>query len=434
MKSALRTRNLFIFITTAAFLGFEAFIFFKTFDYGVTELKSVLPAAISHYFMITASYMPFILIFSLVYFGALFFLFKIQLSKASNYKTTTYHYDNEGNLKYIDTPETKAFTNNILLSILAVIGLSALSFFILVPVQIAMVIIAIVSERKKASVSVCVALGVFVLPIAVSFLLNLGNLQFYMDAKKDNDYVEASMLEVEYDKAGEVYYVKTADRSVTDVTIPKSYRAKPLKLADSCFENHPNIKHVTILSSDNIPRRAFIYCQTLETVVLNDDIENVGYNAFAYCPALREINIPTAMESAERLGIGFLMNCPSLNYLKEGNCLYLGNKNNPYFLLVSVRSNHVTKVTIHPDTKHIMSTAFTGCTDLEELVIPGGVITVQENAFNGVLKHLYVEATSIPAGWQITGASGVSYEKIHVFSKKEKDHCWHYVDGEPTLW
>ena len=84
--------------------------------------------------------------------------------------------------------------------------------------------------------------------------------------------------------------------------------------------------------------------------------------------------------------------CDKIVYNEYENGLYLGNEENPYLALVTTASEHIDRITIHPDTVVICGSAMRSCYLLRELVIPEGVVSLGSFAFEYAsgLEKIYI--------------------------------------------
>lgn len=194
-----------------------------------------------------------------------------------------------------------------------------------------------------------------------------------------------------------------------------------------------NLKKVEVRGSYDLPTNAFVNCSNLETIVLANDVKQIGDYAFGECKKLVNINLPTSLTS---LGAGAFQNCSALSSvnlpstLKElknatfKNCTSLSLLNLTYIeKLNSAVFYGVTSVqlTINDSNQHyqvinnslytvdatdgtrelifyipstteekefvvdnkvsvIHSSAFVNCPDLEKLVIPETVKEIKKGA------------------------------------------------------
>ncbi len=122
-----------------------------------------------------------------------------------------------------------------------------------------------------------------------------------------------------------------------------------------------SLKDVVITAGTHISSMAFYGCENLVSITLPDGITSISSNAFYDCKSLTNLNIPDSITS---IGSSTFEKCTSLQYNTYGNCLYLGNDNNPYLVLVKASDENITSCTIHQDTKLICGSAFSNCYDI----------------------------------------------------------------------
>lgn len=139
-----------------------------------------------------------------------------------------------------------------------------------------------------------------------------------------------------------------------EISIPETYNGKPVTaILDNAFDGAINLKSITI----------------------PDSITIVGDNAFN--------------------------NCGKLSFTEYESALYLGNKNNPYIVLVKAKDASITSCTVTDKTKAICSNAFYGCSNLLAITIPNNVTNIGAGAFYGCSS---LSQINIPEGVDAIGA------------------------------
>ena len=125
-----------------------------------------------------------------------------------------------------------------------------------------------------------------------------------------------------------------------------------------------------------LPDSVFGCCDNLRMVKLPEGLKRIGKEAFSNCRELVNIEIPDGIEVIK--GDAFQW-CFKIKYNIYKNGKYLGNKNNPYLVLVTVDCETKNKdFEVHKDTKFILE-AFTNvlaCTSEDEkisILIPDSV-------------------------------------------------------------
>ena len=116
----------------------------------------------------------------------------------------------------------------------------------------------------------------------------------------------------------------------------------------------------------------------LTEYVLPDFITSIGDYAFSDCSNLTSIEIPS---SVTYIGDSAFSGCSSLQYNEYENGLYLGNKENPYMVLIEAKDANITRCEINANSKIICSYAFYGCSSLTSIEISSSVMSIGVNAF-----------------------------------------------------
>ena len=158
----------------------------------------------------------------------------------------------------------------------------------------------------------------------------------------------------------------------TDVVIPDTYEGLPVT---------------------SIGNGAFKRCESMTSIRIPDSVTSIGDGAFDLCTFLTSIEIP---DSVQYIG-GHAFYGTHLTLNKYDNAYYVGNDNNPYFILMCVESSDIESCKIHDDTKFIYTYAFLDCKSLTSIVIPDSIISIGWYAFQGC-KLL----TSIEIGDSVT--------------------------------
>ncbi len=156
------------------------------------------------------------------------------------------------------------------------------------------------------------------------------------------------------------------DGSVTSIGLSAFFRSELISITiPDC------ITHI----GDN----AFEDCKELKNVTIGNGLTSIGWDAFRNCSELISITIPDSVTSIES---GAFEGCD--NAFKEyNNAYYLGNKDNPYLVLIKAKDKNITECTIHNKTKIINAYAFGECRVLTEIIIPDSVIYIGSSAFWG---------------------------------------------------
>ena len=166
-----------------------------------------------------------------------------------------------------------------------------------------------------------------------------------------------------------------------------------------------------------IAENAFSWCENLETVVIEEGIENIGYHAFFYCKKLESVKIPdsvsviytafrdcTALKSVifgkksklTNIDEWTFSGCENLSEISLPNGVsYIGQ-----FAFSDCKS--LTSIKLSNRLTEIRYKAFSGCSSLKTVVIPHGVTVIDHSAFSGCtsLESAYIPSSVlIMGGW-----------------------------------
>lgn len=204
--------------------------------------------------------------------------------------------------------------------------------------------------------------------------------------------------------------------SVLKVTISKNIKEiGNFAFADCLLLEEVNFVNGSLL--EIIGENAFENCKMLESIVLPDKLREIKKHAFYNAERLHSVSVPNSIELT---GGGAFVGC-NLSYNIFDDVYYLGNKENPYVLLLSCEKNeyfdfvvpegtkiigksafekqYVQKITFPKSLYNIDNYAFTYCPVLEEIIIPINVEIMGKNVFDPTakLKNIYLEASEIPS-------------------------------------
>ena len=154
-----------------------------------------------------------------------------------------------------------------------------------------------------------------------------------------------------------------------------------------------------------IAAKAFRNCQCLRKVVLPDSIKVIDEDAFSGCYDLEELNLPKELEYVSKnafeytdLRLGFLL-------ADHGKKCYgwIGNNSDSHqYLVVPEGVEEICEnAFMHNKVKHLIlpqslkKIAYMSIyCDLDEIVIPEGVTEIEDYAFCGNIKNIYISEKS----------------------------------------
>ena len=208
---------------------------------------------------------------------------------------------------------------------------------------------------------------------------------------------------------------------VTSLTLPKD-----LTTFNEAFMDCRGLTSLTLPDGlTTISYAAFYGCKSLTSLALPDSLTDIGAYAFSDCDGLTEVTIPASVTSYGRsaftgkaleaiyvdAGSGALSSRGGILFNKEGTVLMQypsGRPDKSYALPVNVQlydsafssCSALTHVDLPGTLTTISNYAFSRCSALTELVIPEGVTALGEKAFyySGIQRLILPESvTSIDA-------------------------------------
>lgn len=194
-----------------------------------------------------------------------------------------------------------------------------------------------------------------------------------------------NQFEYRYDQALQGYVVSSVIGTLKDphMVIPDSYNGEPVVAIGSSFCDCSNAEGAQKLISLTLPASvkrigtaAFYNCETLETVILPEDISLgvIEARAFGYCKNLKDITLPASLRA---IGNAAFFHCYSLEQVCLGTCLIsLGD-------LAFSQCTALTDLRFAPDCElpNVTSRAFSHCKNLRSVEIPRDIETIEEKAF-----------------------------------------------------
>ena len=226
---------------------------------------------------------------------------------------------------------------------------------------------------------------------------------------------------VQLNDAGTGYYIKAVSNQEEYMTIPVFYwDGKPIiGIMKDAFNGKSTILSLTIVHDDTgarteftIGENAFINCYNMTSIVIPEEVTEIGSGAFNSCRNLVSISFAATNSNISTNGrYQFVGNCIiDTQYEITGGgtarAIVAGFSNSTIAtdlnitiiakkafkgmsLLRNISFPTVTTLTIEEE-------AFNGCSSLEAINIPANVARIKSNAFNGCsgAKTLYFESTN----------------------------------------
>jgi hypothetical protein len=171
------------------------------------------------------------------------------------------------------------------------------------------------------------------------------------------------------------------------VVIPSEIEGLPVtELGRRAFRENMQVKSFVL--PDNLKRigdQCFRLCENLETIEIPAQVEKINDFAFSGCLRLSQVSLPA---SVTEMGAFVFLYCPelieisvsedNLNYSSRDGVLF----DKEQTTLIRYPSNRATVEYIIPETvKKMTDRAFDYCQNLETVVIPAGLTTIDPGAF-----------------------------------------------------
>lgn len=228
-----------------------------------------------------------------------------------------------------------------------------------------------------------------------------------------------------YNGDGTYTLVEIPANTPSDVTID-FFKGQPVtRIAEDTFRNNTSITSITLGDSvttigscafygctsllevrggrrlTTIGRYAFAGCSSLTSAPLPQGILSLGEFCFSSCAQLTVSSLP---DSLTHIGQHIFDNSTGVTFTTYDNAYYLACGDNPYYYLYSAINQEITSVSVHPEARVIMGSAFKTCTELylvnlesklericaeafwrcsslESITLPQSIIALGENTF-----------------------------------------------------
>ena len=140
----------------------------------------------------------------------------------------------------------------------------------------------------------------------------------------------------------------------------------------------PDISFVIPNNVTSIGEYAFSQCDNLASVIIPDGVTSIGDSAFYCCSRLSSVTIPSSITS---VGGSAFTGCSLELYTEYEYGEYVGDKNNPYAILIRIVDKTLDTYIINENTKIIVDSVFENCDVLTSITIPNSVIHIGDSAF-----------------------------------------------------
>ncbi|MCR5348996.1 MAG: leucine-rich repeat domain-containing protein [Bacilli bacterium] len=267
--------------------------------------------------------------------------------------------------------------------------------------------------------------------------------------------------------------------SLQSIAIPGSV----VSLSDYTFEGCLKLSTVSLEEGlRSIGHGVFFACASLTAIAIPNSVLIMGTDVFDGCVSLREVSVGNGLRS---LG-SRCFDLPSILYNEANDCSFVGNKSNPYLILVKTNDSSLKTLEIPSSCRIIQSSAFEW-SDLESIALQENIVDIGEYSFSrcsklvsaiiyssiAVLRHgLFNQCSSLTsvviptevgeiqssvfkdcnnltsiffagreASWQNVEVGEknepLNHATIYFFSETKptsSGHFWHYINDIPTPW
>ena len=118
------------------------------------------------------------------------------------------------------------------------------------------------------------------------------------DAAKDA--ANEQLFDFEFTPDNTAVIVKHYRGAAADVTIPSSYKGKPVTMIDHTAFHDSAVTGVTIPDSvTSIPDSAFGFCSQLTNISIPNSVTFIGFSAFNSCTSLKSITLPSSLSTIQ---------------------------------------------------------------------------------------------------------------------------------------
>ena len=197
--------------------------------------------------------------------------------------------------------------------------------------------------------------------------------------------------------------VKISDLAAwCNINFESYFKTNPLTNASHLFLNDEEIHDLVIPDGvKTITNNAFYQFRGLTSVKIPNSVTSIGYECFAYCPGIKTVEIgdSTSQEAATVLGGRIFYMCNNVDSVVLGNNIveigrdaFDGCKGIRSIVIpnsVKTMGSHVflgceslESVQLSENLKSIEWASFSSCTNLKSVIIPDGVEYLGESAFS----------------------------------------------------
>jgi len=184
------------------------------------------------------------------------------------------------------------------------------------------------------------------------------------------------------------------DEDLTEITIPQTVNGYPITKLVETFWNCESI--ISVVLSENLQRigsNAFNSCKNLKSISISNSVISIGKNAFYNCKELGSVTVPNGVTS---IGQSAFSGCSSLISAILSENITTIERN------VFQNCKSLSNIIIPKGVAKIESFSFCGCTELSNITIPNSVTSIGQSAFQDCSSLISISLpnsiTSISSG------------------------------------
>ena len=195
-----------------------------------------------------------------------------------------------------------------------------------------------------------------------------------------------------------------------------------VEIGRNAFDGCKSLQSIVIPNSvKTIGSHAFLGCESLESVQLSENLKSIEWASFSSCDSLKSITIP---DGVEFLGESAFGNCKNLTKVK------LPSNLKKIDWCVFQYCTNLTSIDIPDNTQTIYICAFDGCTNLKTVTLGKSVNNIQNGAFANcpALEDIYCKAKTPPTCY--TAYNNLYAKTMDVFYDSYIEHATLYAPAK----
>lgn len=226
-------------------------------------------------------------------------------------------------------------------------------------------------------------------------------------------------------KAAKAYMLKKNTEATYNVPNPPAFIYNKKTASSYQYARDYVVEVIVDDSTSTVGEFAFVKSPKLKKVHLGKKVKKIGAEAFCGCISLIDINFPDTLESIGKnafyqTALTEVILPSSVQYVWEG----------------AFRMSNIKKIRFSPAQKVIEEFTCASCSNLEEVIIPGGIDVIKFNAFNGCVSLSKVDlpdtlkTISESAFRSCASLTSINTKQVGRICGNAFDYCMSLVDVE----